>query len=70
MPMRTNNTIDIEPSGVGMPTDLIIQGCIINHTNALKAVHLAGASRNDPLIRCKFTDNIVVGGPRIHSQAE
>jgi hypothetical protein len=59
---ESDNSIDIEPSDVDMPTDVIIQGCIINHTNPTEAVHLAGTSHNDPLVRCKFTDNIVLGG--------
>lgn len=59
---ESDNSIDIEPSDTDMPTDVLIQGCIINHTNPTAAVHLAGTSHNDPLVRCKFTDNIVLGG--------
>jgi hypothetical protein len=58
----SDNSIDIEPSDDFMPTDVIIQGCIINHTNPTEAVHLAGTSQNNPLVRCKFVDNIVLGG--------
>ena len=57
-----DNSIDIEPTDVGGPTDLIIHGCIINHTNQTEAVHLSGKSDGDPMINCKFTDNIVLGG--------
>ena len=59
---ESDNSIDIEPSDTDMPADVLIQGCIINHTNPTEAVHLAGTSHNDPLVRCKFTDNIVLGG--------
>ena len=59
----TDQSIDFEPSGSDAPTDLIIQGCIINHTNQTVAVSLSGISGPDPLFRCKFTDNIVLGGP-------
>jgi Pectate lyase superfamily protein len=59
----TDQSIDFEPSGSDGPTDLVIQGCIINHTNPTKAVTLSGISGPDPLVRCKFSDNIVLGGP-------
>ena len=59
----TDQSIDFEPSGSDAPTDLIIEGCIINHTNQANAVSLSGISGPDPLFRCKFTDNIVLGGP-------
>lgn len=59
---ESDNSIDIEPSDDDMPTDLIIQGCIINHTNPTEAVFLGGTSQNNPLVRCKFIDNIVLGG--------
>jgi hypothetical protein len=58
----TDQSIDIEPSGNDGPTDLVIQGCTINHTNQTPAVALSGISGPDPLVRCKFSDNIVVGG--------
>jgi hypothetical protein len=68
----TDQSIDIEPSGNGGPTDLVIQGCIINHTNPTPAVTLSGIrARLDgngaiidpqPLIRCKFSNNIILGG--------
>lgn len=59
----SDNSIDFEPSSTAMPTDLVIQGCIINHTNPTKAVHLSGKSDGEPVVRCKFSDNIVIGGP-------
>jgi hypothetical protein len=60
----SDNSIDIEPtSRAAGPTDLLIQGCLINHTNATTAVHLSGISGPHPLVRCKFSDNIVLGGP-------
>ena len=58
-----DQSIDFEPTGSGGPTSLIIQGCVINHTNPTKAVSLSGVSGPDPLLDCKFTDNIVLGGP-------
>jgi hypothetical protein len=58
----TDQSIDFEPSGSDAPTDLIIQGCLINHTNGTPAVTLSGISGPDPLVRCKFSDNIVLGG--------
>lgn len=59
----TDQSIDFEPSGSDGPTDLVIQGCIINHTNKSKAVTLSGIHGPDPLVRCKFSDNILLGGP-------
>jgi hypothetical protein len=59
----SDQSIDFEPTGSGGPTNLIIQGCIINHTNPTKAVTLSGIKGPDPLFNCKFTDNIVLGGP-------
>ena len=59
----SDQSIDFEPTGSDGPTDLIIHGCIINHTNKAQAVTLSGISGNDPLVRCKFSDNIVLGGP-------
>jgi putative cofactor-binding repeat protein len=41
---------------------LVIQGCTINHTNRTPAVTLSGISGPEPLVRCKFSDNIVLGG--------
>lgn len=58
----SDNSIDVEPSGLDEPTDLVIQGCIINHTNRANAVNLSGNSGPHPLLRCKFSDNIVLGG--------
>lgn len=60
--MVTDQAIDFEPSGAGGPTDLIIQGCIINHPRGGKAVSLSGKGSSDPLVRCKFSDNILLGG--------
>lgn len=59
----SDQSIDFEPTGSGGPTNLIIQGCVINHTNPTKAVILSGVSGPDPLFDCKFIDNIVLGGP-------
>jgi hypothetical protein len=58
----SDQSIDFEPSGSGGPTDFIIHGCIIHHTNQTKAVTLVGVSGPDELFNCKFTDNIVLGG--------
>lgn len=58
----SDQSIDFEPSGSDAPTDLIIQGCLINHTNRGPAVTLHGISGPDRLVRCKFTDNVVLGG--------
>lgn len=58
----SDQSIDFEPTGHDGPTDLLIHGCIINHTNRTAAVTLSGISGPEPLIRCKFTNNIVTGG--------
>jgi hypothetical protein len=58
----SDQSIDFEPSGRDAPTDLVIQGCIINHSNRSPAVTLNGIDGPVPLVRCKFTDNIVRGG--------
>ena len=58
----TDQSIDFEPSGLDGPTDFVIQGCIINHINRTPAVTLSGISGPNPLVRCKFSDNIVLGG--------
>jgi Right handed beta helix region len=58
----SDQDIDFEPTGSDAPTDLLIQGCIINHTTASVAVSLSGIGGASPLLRCKFTDNIVLGG--------
>jgi hypothetical protein len=58
----TDQSIDFEPSGHDGPTDLVIHGCIINHTNRTPAVTLSGISGPEPLVRCKFTNNVVIGG--------
>jgi Right handed beta helix region len=58
----SDQDIDFEPTGSDAPTDPLIQGCIINHTNASVAVSLSGIGGASPLLRCKFTDNIVLGG--------
>lgn len=59
----SDQSIDFEPTGSGGPTNLVVQGCIINHTNPTKAVTLSGLKGPDPLFNCKFIDNIVLGGP-------
>jgi hypothetical protein len=59
----SDQSIDFEPTGSGGPTDLLIQGCIINHTNKAQAVTFSGVSGRQPLVRCKFSDNILLGGP-------
>jgi hypothetical protein len=66
----SDQSIDFEPTGSGGPTNLVIQGCIINHTNPTKAVTLSGVSGPDPLFNCKFTDNIVLGGPLFCSDVD
>lgn len=58
-----DQSIDFEPTGSGAPSNVIIQGCIINHTNPAKAVALSGISGPDPLVSCTFAGNIVLGGP-------
>jgi polygalacturonase len=54
--------IDFEPTGSDGPSDFIITGCFIKHANRSAAVALSGVSGPDPLVRAKFTGNIVVGG--------
>lgn len=58
----SDQSIDFEPTGSDAPTDLIIEGCIINHTNRGPAVTLSGISGPEPLVRAKFSNNIVLGG--------
>ena len=61
----TDQCIDIEPSGVDAPTEIVIHGCTINHTNQTPAVTISGiggVGDPQPLARCKFTDNIITGG--------
>jgi hypothetical protein len=58
----TDQSIDFEPSGSDGPTDFSIQGCVINHTNNAVAVALSGIRGPDPLVRCKFSGNILIGG--------
>lgn len=57
-----DNSIDIEPSSTDAPTDVLIHGCTINHTNDTSAVHLNGISGSKPMVRCKLSDNIILGG--------
>jgi hypothetical protein len=59
----SDQSIDFEPTGSDAPTDLLIEGCIINHTNQVVAVSLSGIGGPDPLVRCKFANNLVLGGP-------
>jgi len=54
--------IDFEPTGTDSPSDFIVTGCIIRHANQSGAVALSGISGPDPLVRVKFSDNIVTGG--------
>jgi Pectate lyase superfamily protein len=58
----SDQSIDFEPTGSGGPTDLLIQGCLINHTNPTKAVTLSGIGGPDPLVNCRFSGNILLGG--------
>lgn len=57
-----DSEIDFEPTGSVAPTDILIQGCIIRHSNPAVAVSLSGISGTEPMVRCKFTDNLVLGG--------
>ena len=59
----SDQSIDFEPTGKDGPTDLVIEGCFINHTNRTVAVTLTGISGPNPLVRCKFSNNILLGGP-------
>jgi hypothetical protein len=54
--------IDFEPTGADGPVDFIISGCIVKHANRSAAVALSGIGGSAPLVRAKFTDNVVVGG--------
>jgi hypothetical protein len=58
----SDTSIDFEPTGSDGPTDLLIQGCLINHVSQAPAVTLSGIGGPNPLLRCKFSDNIVLGG--------
>lgn len=57
-----DQSIDFEPTGLDGPNDLIIQGCLIKHTNGAAAVTLSGIGGKNPLLRCKFSNNLVLGG--------
>jgi Pectate lyase superfamily protein len=59
----TDQSIDFEPSGADSPSDMIIDGCIIKHTNRAAAVTLSGVSGPDPAVRIRFSNNLVLGGP-------
>jgi hypothetical protein len=59
----TDQSIDFEPSGADSPSDMVIDGCIIRHTNRTAAVTLSGISGPDPLVRVRFSNNLVLGGP-------
>lgn len=58
----SDQSIDFEPTGGDAPTDMIITGCVINHTNRGPAVTLSGIRGADPTVRVKFSNNIVLGG--------
>jgi Pectate lyase superfamily protein len=59
-----DNSIDFEPrdKNANAPTDLVVQGCLINHPRGGRAVHLSGIGGSNPLVRCKFSDNVLLGG--------
>jgi len=59
----SDQSIDFEPSGADSPSDMIIDGCIIRHTNRSAAVTLSGISGPDPVVRIRFSNNLVLGGP-------
>jgi hypothetical protein len=59
----SDQSIDFEPSGADSPSDMVIDGCIINHTNRTAAVTLSGISGPDPAVRIRFSNNLVLGGP-------
>ena len=61
----SDTSIDFEPTGNDGPTDLMIQGCLINHVSQAPAVTLSGIGGPNPLLRCKFSDNIVAGRERV-----
>jgi hypothetical protein len=59
----SDQSIDFEPSGNDSPSDMIIDGCIIRHTNRTPAVTLSGISGPEPVVRIHFSNNLVLGGP-------
>lgn len=59
----SDQSIDFEPSGADSPTDFTIDGCTIRHTNRGPAVTLTGIRGSDPVVRVKFSNNVVTGGP-------
>jgi hypothetical protein len=58
----TDQSIDFEPTGVDAPTDLLIHGCVIVHTNPAAAITLSGISGPDPAVRVTLADCLLIGG--------
>lgn len=58
----SDQSIDFEPSGADGPTDILIHGCIVRHTNRGPAVTIAGIRGADPAVRVKLSDSTILGG--------
>jgi Pectate lyase superfamily protein/Right handed beta helix region len=58
----SDQSIDFEPSGADGPTDFLIHGCVVVHTNPTAAITLSGIGGPDPSVRVKLADCVVVGG--------
>jgi hypothetical protein len=58
----SDQSIDFEPSGADAPSEFVIDGCTIRHTNRGPAVTLTGIRGSDPVVRVKFSNNVVTGG--------
>ncbi len=58
----SDQSIDFEPSGADSPSEMVIDGCVIKHTNQTAAVTLSGISGPDPAVRVRFSNNLVLGG--------
>ncbi len=56
----TDQSIDFEPTGVGAPTDIIIESNIIVHQTGAAAVSISGISSTDATRRVSFAHNIVL----------
>jgi Pectate lyase superfamily protein/Right handed beta helix region len=58
----SDQSIDFEPSGADAPSEIVIDGCTVRHTNRGPAVTLTGIRGPDPVVRVKFSNNVVIGG--------
>lgn len=61
--LTSDQDIDLEPTGDRpSPTDMVIQGNILNHSTSPHALTLSGRSSLDPAKRITVTHNTIAGG--------